>query len=53
MANRERVSYRHSTNVRSLIVREWAIRHVFQALSFASPRLAGRFVEKLFFTPGS
>lgn len=53
MANRPHVAYRHSTNVRSNKGREWAIRQVFKALSFSTPRLTERIVEKLFFTPGS
>lgn len=53
MANRPHVAYRHSTNVRSNSGREWAVRQAFKALSFSAPRLTGRLVEKLFFTPGS
>ncbi len=53
MENRPHVTYRHSTNVRSNKGREWVIRQVFKALSFSTPRLTERFVEKLFFTPGS
>ncbi len=53
MANRPGVAYGHSTNVRSNGGREWAVRQVFKALSLGSPRLTGRLVEKLFFTPGS
>ena len=53
MANRPNVTYGHSTNVRSNGGREWATRQVFKVLSFGSPRMTARLVEKLFFTPVS
>jgi pimeloyl-ACP methyl ester carboxylesterase len=52
MANRQSAAYSHSTNVRSPVGREWAIRQFFKALSISAPRLAGRLVEKHLFTPG-
>lgn len=42
---------RYGTNVRTNKGREWAARQAFRALSIGAPRLAGRLVEKLFFTP--
>lgn len=53
MANRRHVAYRHSTNVRSIKGREWALRQAFKVLSISAPSLTGRIVEKIFFTPGS